>query len=761
MRRALIALAMSSGLVGPAMAAPITVWLQDDAPDDKAVDKADLQTGGTTHLWNVDLRYPPAPATDADAQAVGVLDSVVEAGLDRWDGFEVELGIVADIQAAVDGIDLLRGDIEREDLVDALIFQGTALTRYYGVDGLAADADATGRFEHEGAVLPRPWVDAYAIAGTGPTKGSLLDAVANENYRHVADAIAGLPKATLALPEGVGEVSMALASIRRQIAIDNRRLHSPEWATPVLYSRVGDTARFAGISARGIADARAGAGANQFIGREWLWGKVSERLETPDKTVTLLVADGGMGKSSFVEFCRRRVETSVEAADEADASAPLLLDYRYHYGERADGLSCAQSLSRQLRRWLQDNGRAVPNEPPPDAHGSPFARACKVLNRLVLEVATHTKTILFIDALDEATDPAEALPIAAILDDLPDNLAVFATTRPEWYAKWRAGNDVEAVDDEAGHDKRFSVITLEPLSTPNLQDIALFLQNTFAPYRIGMSATECLSLANDVGGSFLVADILCGMLRTGDDKTLVQDRFKQANSVTGAYDLVFRTLAADLANDPEAERRLRDTEDLLALISCSQDALSEEQLRYLFDARDGAESVDASDALAVAMSHLRRFLSSDLTASGEALFRPYHQSLRAYGERRLGVKALSSAPDSKPQQPNTNTVPPRGLEQGAKRPLPRSPQEYRQLWADYCLRWPELEQYPRTYALRHLVPHLLMLDDDQAALEIERVLTDYAYIAAALGADPSKPDRPLDVNELISRYESVESKVAR
>ncbi len=551
-------------------------------------------------------------------------------------------------------------------------------------------------------------------------------------------------------------LSMALASIRRQIAIDDRRRHFTEWATPVLYSRVTDTARFAGIPPVGIAEARSRAGARQFVGREWLWGEVEKHLEEPENKVTLLVAEAGMGKSSFLEFCRRRLEASMEIDDPRPLSSPLILDYRYHYGERADALSCAGSLSDQLRSWLDENNQQVPEERPPDAYGSPYVRACAILGDLVAAASAHTKVILLLDALDEASEARDALPIAELLGELPENLSAFATTRPEWYAKWRMRYPGGATSDDVRQDSRFSVITLEPLSTTNLQDVALFLQNTFGPYRIGFSASECLELAQQVGGSFLVADILCGMIRAGDGKELVRDRFKEAESVTGAYDLVFRTIAADLVSDAKGSRKLRDTEDLLAFVTCARDPLTDEQLRYLFGARDDDSEVKAADALADALNHLRRFFSSDISEYGEQLYRPYHQSLRSYGERRLGIQPDADASSGRTEKPGPNEIAVIDTSLTSQKPLPRTVQEYRQLWADYCLQWNELEHYPKIYALRHLVPHLIALEGDEPVAEIEKALTNYSYIAAALGADPSKPERPLDVNELIAHYESAD-----
>ena len=521
-------------------------------------------------------------------------------------------------------------------------------------------------------------------------------------------------------------LASALASVRRQIAVDNRRRQYPEWATPALYTRVTDTSRFAGVPPVGISEARSRVSASRFVGREWLWSDVQRQIDAAQPQVGLLVADAGMGKSSFIGLCERRLADAAAS----DPAAPCVISYRYHYGERADATACARSLTGQLRRWLSDRNEEPPAEPPPDARVSAYVRECSLLMDALRAAAAHSRVVLLLDALDEASDAGDALPVAEWLNELPDNLHVFVTARPEWYAAWRLRYPGKAAADDPADDPRFAPVTLEPMSEANLRDVAFYLHRTLGGYGIMFTPGECLGLARAIEGSFLVADILCGLLRSGDDKARVTQRFEQADSVTEAYDLVFRTLAAELGGTADAEPGTEDVDDLLALVTLARDPLTEEQLVTLFEARDAGRQAD----LATALGHLRPYLDIAMNEYGEQTYRAYHQSLRAYGERRMGLGSS---------------------EQDTGKPLPRSWQTYARLWANYCLRWGELQRYPRVYALRHVVPHLIAVQDDASRAAVDSVLTDYAYIAAALGADPANPERPLDVDALIAHYDAA------
>lgn len=193
--------------VAPAEAAPVTVWLRDEAPEDRAVQRADLQTGGTRHLWSVDLRYPPTPETPADAERLAQLPVAVENGIGRWDEFEIELEIARDLQMVVDDVSLLRTERDRADLADALLFQGAAVARAFEPAAFGTDARAAPfRYEAGDVAAPRAWVEAYALTGKLADRSRLPDGTAWQDYQRYAPSLGRLAAATLAVeavPDGV------------------------------------------------------------------------------------------------------------------------------------------------------------------------------------------------------------------------------------------------------------------------------------------------------------------------------------------------------------------------------------------------------------------------------------------------------------------------------------------------------------------------------------------------------------------------------
>lgn len=192
---------------GVAHAEPVTIWLTESSPEERFLQKADRQTGGTLHLWTIDLRYPPAPLTADDEGSVERVLAAVEAGRAVWEEFEIEQKIAVDVQAALDGVGVLTEERDRADLVRALLFQGTAVARAFDPELFPTSAAAAPfRTTHDGADLPTPWVDAYALSRTLAARGDLVDGTGWYHYQEVAPRIQALPPASLEVPDGIGDV---------------------------------------------------------------------------------------------------------------------------------------------------------------------------------------------------------------------------------------------------------------------------------------------------------------------------------------------------------------------------------------------------------------------------------------------------------------------------------------------------------------------------------------------------------------------------
>jgi hypothetical protein len=190
-----------------AWAEPITVWLQDTAPEEKQVTRADKETGGTLHLWALDLAFPPEPETAADGAQLEAVAGAVEAGKTRWDQFEVEVPIAKAIDDETKKLTLLRSKRDREDLVRALMFEGASIARATSATSFATDAGVAPFRATYGAVsVPRAWLDAYALMTTTPQRGDLFDGTAWSDWQRFASALSGLEGGSITTDAGVGDV---------------------------------------------------------------------------------------------------------------------------------------------------------------------------------------------------------------------------------------------------------------------------------------------------------------------------------------------------------------------------------------------------------------------------------------------------------------------------------------------------------------------------------------------------------------------------
>lgn len=190
-----------------AWAEPITVWLQDTAPEEKLVTRADKETGGTLHLWALDLAFPPEPETAADGAQLEAVGAAVEAGKTRWDQFEVEIPVAKAIDDEVTKLTLLRSKRDREDLVRALMFEGASIARATAATAFATDANSAPYRSTFGTVsVPRAWLDAYALMTTTPQRGDLFDGTAWNDWQRFASALSGLAAGSITTDAGVGDV---------------------------------------------------------------------------------------------------------------------------------------------------------------------------------------------------------------------------------------------------------------------------------------------------------------------------------------------------------------------------------------------------------------------------------------------------------------------------------------------------------------------------------------------------------------------------
>lgn len=156
--------------------AGIVVWMHEDL-DSKYTERADNKTGGTEHTDAYDLLYRPAALSPEDEAAWEALRQAVSNGKKRWNDFEVELGIARELATAIEGITVVRGEADREKLIEALLFQGAAAHVAFTLDDFVNSDDAEPfRYARVGGAGVRPWADAIALDPTrDPLPSDLAD----------------------------------------------------------------------------------------------------------------------------------------------------------------------------------------------------------------------------------------------------------------------------------------------------------------------------------------------------------------------------------------------------------------------------------------------------------------------------------------------------------------------------------------------------------------------------------------------------------
>ncbi|MCB9792180.1 MAG: hypothetical protein H6741_05590 [Alphaproteobacteria bacterium] len=187
----------------------VVIWLDRDLPSEAAQLKAHRKVGGEAlHVGGAQLAWPPTPYSRKDSEYIGKMSKTQRAGQERWEQFEVELGIARDLEVAIEPIEVLRDAADRDALIQSLLWQAAAVNLAFKPEDFAAAPEASA-FRVDlggGLVVNRPLLDAYALDPTRIyTKGELPEADSFAKLEALAGALQSMPKATLvtgALPGG-------------------------------------------------------------------------------------------------------------------------------------------------------------------------------------------------------------------------------------------------------------------------------------------------------------------------------------------------------------------------------------------------------------------------------------------------------------------------------------------------------------------------------------------------------------------------------
>lgn len=180
--------------------APVVVWLDRDAPDERAVARAEKLVGGTAqHYGAAELAFPPQPWTPKDATLLGEIGKTLREAQREWEGFDVERGLARDLRLAVDGVTVLRDTAERDTVVLGLLWQGAAVNLAFSPEELANHPDAQAfRLALPGATANRPFVEMIALdPARRYGRGEMPEGASYGVIQELTELLADLPSATL------------------------------------------------------------------------------------------------------------------------------------------------------------------------------------------------------------------------------------------------------------------------------------------------------------------------------------------------------------------------------------------------------------------------------------------------------------------------------------------------------------------------------------------------------------------------------------
>jgi serine/threonine protein kinase len=331
------------------------------------------------------------------------------------------------------------------------------------------------------------------------------------------------------------------------------------------------------------------------------------------------------------------------------------------------------------------------------------------LERLCAEVArlpeAPQRLLLFVDGLDEADDPTEA--VGFIPKALPRGVFVVASTRPA-----AQGKDHLAVLRAAGA----RVYTLVADGAQNLADLSTYLRKQLHGR---VSAAEADTLAQNAGGIFLLARLLVEAIH-GKQRS-VAEALRQSQNWAD-LDPSQRLIAYYR----ESWERICATDDAEALsvfaglMAAVFTWVSEEQLErilswYEHEVLRRTARLWTPFRLRAVLRGLSWFLERR-GAPGDpkgSFYQIRHQSVRDY---------LLSA---------EGPVPPRGVEE-----LHDAVGSYYQARANQ-LGWSRIDPYGRFFAVRHLLNGAA----DELLHQAAQLLTSPEYLQATLGDEPVEEGR--------------------
>lgn len=199
----LLALSLAAGPASAQSAPPpqpVVIWLDREAPDERAVARADKTIGQTAlHLEAAALAFPPQPWSKRDGELLGAVGKAQREAQLRWEEFDVERGLARDLRLAVDNVAVVRDLNDRDALALGLLWEGAAVNLAFSEEELRSAPEAQAfRLSLPGATVNRPFVELIALdPARRYGKGEMPEGASFGVIQELTGVLADLPPATL------------------------------------------------------------------------------------------------------------------------------------------------------------------------------------------------------------------------------------------------------------------------------------------------------------------------------------------------------------------------------------------------------------------------------------------------------------------------------------------------------------------------------------------------------------------------------------
>lgn len=156
---------VAASLAAPAAGPPaMVVWLSPTTPDATVTAAAEKEVGSAKHVSWSEIALTPEPFAGSDEQRLTSLSSVMKDGMAQWDEFDAEASVARALAAAVEPVELVRNEADRNALLSALLWEGAGITRTFPENLFASLQDTVPfRVTVASKSMVKPWLHAISL----------------------------------------------------------------------------------------------------------------------------------------------------------------------------------------------------------------------------------------------------------------------------------------------------------------------------------------------------------------------------------------------------------------------------------------------------------------------------------------------------------------------------------------------------------------------------------------------------------------------